>query len=96
MGMITIWWSLKQRHQRQASIMSIYFNLPFAAIALIFLMSCSLGKILFALDFIFKNHDEKVTKILILETYMFLQYNLPNLIAFFSSSNYNPRLFDIC
>ena len=55
MGMITIGWSLKQRHQRQASIMSLYFNLPFAAIALIFLMSCSLGKILFALDFIFKD-----------------------------------------
>ena len=97
MGMITIWWSLKQRHQRQASIMSIYFNLPFAAIALIFLMSCSLGKILFALDFIFIKIDLLViNKILISEIYRFLQYNLPNLIAFFSSTNYNPRLLDIC
>ena len=48
MGMITIWWSLKQHHQqRQTSIMSIFYNLPFAAIALIFLMSCSLGKFIF-------------------------------------------------
>ena len=55
MGMITIGWSLKQRHQRQASIMSLYFNLPFAAIALIFLMGCSLGK--FSFLFLTQNNN---------------------------------------
>ena len=61
MGMITIGWSLKQRHQRQASIMSLYFNLPFAAIALIFLMGCSLGKFSFLilpLGFLHESHEQ--------------------------------------
>ena len=36
-------WSIKER-RRETSILTAYYDVPFTAIALIFLMSCSPGK----------------------------------------------------
>ena len=56
-------WSIKER-RREPPMLTACYDVPFTAIALIFLMNCSPGKFLFCYSFKLTIFEEIITRIL--------------------------------